>query len=160
MEDTAETRTGARHVYGPRQVGRLLPAITRPAFRRRSPATAQIVLDWDLIVGPELAAEAIPSGLRAGTLTISCEGPTAMELQHLSAGLLALINAHLGRDVVQRLRFMQDHRPKQAPSPPQLRAENHEAAERAVASMPRGELRDALASLGRAALSTYSPAKR
>ena len=32
-----------RHVYGPRPVGALMPRLTRPTFRRRAPATAQVL---------------------------------------------------------------------------------------------------------------------
>ena len=34
-----------RHVYGPRPVGVLVPAVTREAFRKRSPAAAQVMAD-------------------------------------------------------------------------------------------------------------------
>ena len=33
----------------------LVPALVRPAFRKRSPAAAQVMADWDQIVGPALA---------------------------------------------------------------------------------------------------------
>ena len=72
-----------RHVYGPRPVGALMPRLTRPAFRRRAPATAQVLADWSAIVGPAIAAVTTPRRLAAGTLTIACAGPIAMELQHL-----------------------------------------------------------------------------
>lgn len=141
-----------RFVYGPRPVGALVPAITRAAFRRRAPATAQIVADWEAIVGPALSATAMPRRFAAGTLTVACPGPVALELQHLSGMLIERINAHLGHPAVARLRFVQDATPAApdppAPPPPQAVA----AAESAVAGLPSGELRDALAALGRAVL--------
>ena len=42
------------------------------------------------------------------TLTLACAGPVAMELQHMSEELVSRINRHLGRIVVQRLRFVQE----------------------------------------------------
>src|SRR3984957_19274972 len=100
-------KTDERHVYGPRPVGALMPLLTRPAFRRRSPATAQVLADWAVIVGPAIAAVTTPRRLSAGTLTIACAGPIAMELQHLANEVMARINAHLGSQAVTGLRFVQ-----------------------------------------------------
>ena len=95
-----------RHVYGPRTVGSMVPRLTRPTFRRRAPATAQVLADWEAIVGPAIAAVTTPRRLSSGTLTIACAGPIAMELQYLSGELTGRINAHLGSQVVTSLRFV------------------------------------------------------
>ena len=42
--------------YGMRSVAALVPKIARPVFQKRSPASAQLLADWDEIVGPELAS--------------------------------------------------------------------------------------------------------
>ena len=133
----------ARHPYGPRPLGALMPAITRAAFRRRSPAAAQVLLDWGEIVGPAVAAMAIPKRLVGTTLTLACSGPAALELQHLSAALIGRINAHLGRTAVEQLRFVQDGAPPAPPAPPRGRAPPV-----AIDDMAEGELRDALGRLG------------
>ncbi|WP_415498186.1 DUF721 domain-containing protein [Acetobacter orientalis] len=91
-----------------RSLAALLPAVTAPAFRRRSPASVQVFTDWADIVGPAHAAVTTPSKLSAGTLTIACAGPVAMELQHLSDALVARINTWCGHGLVARLRFVQD----------------------------------------------------
>ena len=78
----------ARWNFGPRPLGALVPAVVRPVFRTRAPATVQVLADWEAIVGPALAAVTLPKRLSAGTLTIACAGPVAMELQHLSEALL------------------------------------------------------------------------
>ena len=96
-----------RFVYGPRPVGALMPRLTRAAFRRRSPATAQVMADWPAIVGPAIATVTTPRRLAAGSLTIACAGPIAMELQHLAGEVIARINAHLGSQAVATLRFVQ-----------------------------------------------------
>jgi hypothetical protein len=140
-----------RHVYGPRPVSALVPALVRPAFRRRAPATAQVLADWEVIVGPALAAETTPRKLFGGCLSIVCGGPVALELQHLSESLMARINAHLGKVAVTRLRFIQDI-PPPPPAVAAPRPQAVEAARRAVASLPAGDLRDALESLGRLVL--------
>ncbi len=57
VSDTkAPVPPGSRNVYGPRAVGTLIPALTRPAFRRLGPAAARLIADWEAIVGPGLAA--------------------------------------------------------------------------------------------------------
>jgi hypothetical protein len=143
-----------RHVYGPRSIGALLPRITRPAFRKRAPAAAQVIADWDAIMGPALAAVTVPRRLAAGTLVISCSGPIALELQHLSAELIERINTHLGRPTVRGLRFVQDARkaPMPAPTPALLSPPVAARAEAAVADLPDGPVREALLALGRSVL--------
>jgi hypothetical protein len=152
-EDKArQSDVASRHVYGPRPVSALVPALVRPAFRRRAPATAQVLADWEAIVGPALAAETTPRKLFSGTLSIVCAGPVALELQHLAEPLMARINGHLGKVAVTRLRFIQDI-PRALPPVAPRRQPAIDAARQAVASLPAGELRDALESLGRVVLS-------
>ena len=154
-----------RHVYGPRPVGTLMQHITRPAFRRRAPATAQVLADWTAIVGPAIAAVTTPRRLSAGTLTIACSGPIAMELQHLAGEVMARINTHLGSQTVTALRFVQTLErtlPPLAASAPPDPAELA-AVEAALSGLPDGELRAALAALGRSVAirpSTPRPPRR
>lgn len=126
----------------------MIARLARPAFRRRSPAGAQLMADWPDVVGPALSAVTQPLRLSAGTLTLGCSGPVAMELQHLAPEVIARINAHLGRPAVERLRFVQQApasaaparaKPKPVVLPPEVEAR--------IATMPEGELRDALAKL-------------
>lgn len=136
-----------RRAMTARSLGALLPAITEPAFRRRNPATVQVFSDWADIVGPAHAAVTTPSKLTAGTMTIACAGPVAMELQHLSDALIARINTWCGQALVARLRFVQDPKagirvaPKKAPS---LRP----APTCSLPEMEDSPLRSALESLG------------
>lgn len=144
----------ARHVYGPRPIGALIPGLVRVAFRKRAPATAQVIADWEAIAGPMLAALATPRRLAAGTLTLACPGPAALELQHLAPVLMERINAQLGHPAVERLRFVQaGGLPRPAPRPVPARIPGVDsAAERAVTRVPPGPVRDALLALGRAVL--------
>ena len=141
-----EPTKAARHPFGPRPIGALVPGVTRPAFRKQSPAAAQLLSDWPLIVGPALAATAQPKRFHAGTLTLGCSGPAALELQHLAGPLVERINGHLGRPLVQRLRFVHQASP-QAPTPPRQRPR---AEPLAIEGLPDGPLRDALGALGAA----------
>lgn len=133
-----------RHVYGPRPVGALVPVVTRAAFKARAPGVAAIMADWADMVGPKLAADATPRRLSAGTLTLACAGPVAMELQHLSGPLIERINGHLGHQAVQRLRFVQDVAPPAAPVPRRRRV----AVQVDLPGIPAGDLQDALRRLG------------
>lgn len=162
----ADTRSGmaaaARHVYGPRPIGALVPLLTRPAFRRINPAAAQVMADWSAIVGPALAAVTTPHRLSAGQLTIACSGPIAMELQHLATELIGRINTHLGGTPVKTLRFRQTRAPAPYPAVPVAAPPQPDVArqaEAAVAGVPPGELRTALAALGTAVLSSAARTK-
>ena len=135
----------------PLPLGSLIPAVTRPAFRRRSPAGAQVLADWPQIVGPALAAVTSPLRLTAGTLTLACAGPVAMELQHLGPELIARINGQLGRAAVERLRFVQQPppgAPRSAPPAPGP-ARIPDRVQDRLAALPEGDLRRALENLAR-----------
>jgi hypothetical protein len=148
-----------RHLFGPRPLGSLVPRLTRPAFHATSPATAQVMADWAAIVGPLLAAVSAPRRLATGTLTIACAGAVAMELQHYAGELIERINMHLGSPTVRALRFVQTALPAPRATLPPAPASGAvaAAAESAVAGLPEGELREALAALGRAVLASDAP---
>ncbi len=147
-------KTEARHPFGPRPIGALLPAITRGAFRRRSPAAARLLADWVAIVGPALAMVTAPERLAAGVLSIACAGPVALELQHLAPKLIERINIHAGRTLVTRLRFHQiaaaQARAPAATMARALPAGAEVVLEQRLAGVPEGPLREALARLGQA----------
>jgi hypothetical protein len=149
------TRSGI--LQGPRPVGALVPAITRPVFRKHSPAAAQIMADWATIVGPKVASMTTPRRLDRGTLTIGCAGPTAMDLHYVGQELIARINAHVGGQPVHSLRFTQAGMPPRAPPVPLPPPEAVAEAEAAVAHLPDGDLRSALAALGRVVLARTRP---
>ncbi len=136
----------------PLPLASLIPAVTRPAFRRRSPAGAQVLADWPALVGPAIADVTRPLRLTQGTLTIACAGPVAMELQHLAPELMRRINGAVGRATVERLRFVQQ-------APARLRPAAAAAAPAApipqpvrdrLGAVPAGDLREALENLARA----------
>jgi hypothetical protein len=141
-----------RFFGGPRPLGALIPALTRPAFKRKSPAAAQIMADWPALVGPALAAVTQPLRLTAGSLTIACSGPIALELSHLAPELMARINGGLGRVAVERLRFVQTNQPARAGAKPALPPRPVVLPARVAAnleSLPTGDLREALERLAR-----------
>jgi hypothetical protein len=151
VDDDTHTGMAAqeRFVYGPRPLGSLVPNVTRTTFRRRNPASAQIITDWDIIVGPKVASMTVPRRLDRGVLTIACAGPTAMDLHYMGIEVINRINTHLGTQLVHSLKFTQAGMPRRPPpvrpSPPEAILE----AELAVAGLPDGDLKSALAALGR-----------
>lgn len=135
---------------GVQELGALIPRATRPAFRRRSPDAAQILADWPQIIGPEVARMAEPVRLSAGTLTLACNGPAAMELGMAAPALMQRINGHLGRLVVRKFAFVQRApqpiearpvRPVPGPLPPRVT--------KSLETVDSEELRQALERLAR-----------
>jgi hypothetical protein len=124
-------------------LAQLVPAVTRAAFKKRSPAGATLMADWVSIVGPQLALVTEPRRLTRGTLTVACAGPVAMELQHLQGALLDRINTQAGQTLVERLRFTQDHVATRAAAVATRRA----VAKQPLDGLPDGALADALAGL-------------
>ncbi|MDJ0387622.1 DciA family protein [Roseomonas sp. E05] len=148
-KEAARPAPAWRADFGPRPLAALLPRLTRPVFKRRSPAAAHLMTDWPEIVGPALAAQSVPLRLTGGTLTLRCTGPMAMELQHMAPQLAARINTAMGQRLVERLRFVQGSMPAPAPkarrpAPVKLPA----SVDRALEEIEDPELRAALARLG------------
>ncbi|AHJ63742.1 putative cytosolic protein [Granulibacter bethesdensis] len=155
-----QPRNGMAQPYfqrGPRAISALLPAITRPVFRKSAPGLATLLSEWTTIAGPVLSSTATPRKLTKGTLVLGCTGPAAMELQHSTPQLIQRINFFLGNKAVERIRLTQEA----PPAPPTVRkkpvrAETpaiRAAVERRLDGLPEGGLRDALAALGTAMLS-------
>jgi hypothetical protein len=150
----------ARFVYGPRPLGALVPAIARQTFRKHNPASAQIIADWDIIVGPKVAAMTVPRRLDRGILTIACSGPSAMDLHYMGVEVINRINTHLGGQPVHTLKFTQAGMPRKPPVNPPKPPEAILEAQAAVADLPDGDLKDALAALGRVVLGRRKHTKR
>ena len=114
-DDTPNDMAGReRFVYGPRPLGSLVPDITRRTYRKRNPASAQIVADWEIIVGPKIASMTVPRRLERGVLTIACAGPAAMDLHYMGVEVINRINTHLGGQPVHSLKFTQAGMPRAA----------------------------------------------
>lgn len=130
----------ARRSYALRGIASLLAPVLRPAFRKRAPAAAQLLADWPMLAGPELAARAGPVKFAAGTLTLACAGPAAMELQMSAPAIMQRLNLALGSPMVERLRFVQQAPP--APAAPAARARPKPAPP--PENLPEGPLGEAL----------------
>lgn len=156
--DERSGKQGERRGGGPVAVASVVASVTRPLMRGRQATVARLALDWPQVVGPALAAvtapEKLAGGAAGGALTIRASGPMALELTHLAPELIGRINAHLGREAVTRLRFSAEKRaalPQRERSlrlPPPPPKEARARAAEAVASLPEGDLKSALARLG------------
>ncbi|WP_240386428.1 DUF721 domain-containing protein [Asaia bogorensis] len=154
---TQQTVDRERRTMTGRALGAILPQVTRPAFNRKPAPAVRLILDWAEIVGPALAAQTEPRKVSAGTLTIACTGPVALELQHLAPQLIERINNHCGplrsgRDLrfddgtqlVRKIRILQDPGIVR-PATPAARPAPRPVA---ITGMKEGELQEVLSRLG------------
>jgi hypothetical protein len=143
-----------------RAIGAELAPIIRPILGKRGIGEAQLIAEWDAIIGADLAAEARPDRLtfppgerRDGTLRLKVGPAVALELQHREPLIIERINAFFGYRAVARLAFVQSALPKPKPPAPTQRplspAETTALAER-VETVADPELKAALARLGQA----------
>lgn len=150
----------------PRPVAEQLQRALGPAFARQGFASSELVTRWSEIAGAEIAAHAEPEKIQwprpfqnqppeAGTLWLRVEGPTALEIQHLSPLILERVNRFFGWRAVATLRLRQAPIRRRLPAPP--RRPDPAATARVAAGLGEiadDKLRDALARLGAAVKAT------
>ena len=96
----------------PRPLADLLHKTLTDAFARQGFASSELVTRWADIVGAEIAAHSEPEKIQwtrgadghtpePGTLVLRVEGPTAIEIQHLSGVVLERVNRFFGWQAVQ-----------------------------------------------------------
>lgn len=102
----------------PRPLADFLGVCLSEAFAEQGFASAELVTRWTDIVGAEIAAHAEPIKVQwrkaAGgepaepaTLVLRVEGPTAIEIQHLSGVIVERVNRFFGWQAVGRLALRQ-----------------------------------------------------
>jgi hypothetical protein len=141
------------------------PALTA-AFKRHGFASTEIVTHWEDIVGAEIAKHCEPIKItwpRKGdlgdaeapepaTLVLRCQGPAAIEIQHLAGVIVERVNRFLGWRAIDRVALRQAPLARRAkPKPPP--AIDAEAARRMAEQMTDitdDSLRAALGRLGAA----------
>jgi hypothetical protein len=146
----------------PRPLKDLLHKTLSDAFAKQGFASTELVTRWTEIVGAEIAAHCEPEKIQwprpvagrppePGVLLLRAEGPTAVEIQHLSGVILERVNRFFGWQAVGGLRLRQaplGRKPRQAPPAPDREAAAQIAA--ALTEIADDGLRDALARLGAA----------
>jgi hypothetical protein len=147
-----------------RALGAELAPIIRPVLGKRGIGEAQLIQEWDAIVGADLAGEARPDRLtfpagerRDGTLRLKVAPAVALELQHREPLIVERINAFFGYQAVARLAFIQGTPAKRRPPAPsrrKLSPAEQDAVTRSTQTVEDPDLKEALARLGRAILET------
>jgi len=150
-----------RQAQGPRALGGTLAKLTRPAYKRRGFAQADVLARWSAIVGEALAATSCPEKLSfptgaggGGTLQVRVASGFALEMQHLAPLVIERINGFYGYRAVARLKLVQGALPPKRAShmravrPLDMIEEDRLARQLSATADP--ELRAALAALGRA----------
>jgi hypothetical protein len=146
----------------PRPLAELLHKTLGEVFARQGFASAEVITRWADIVGAEIAAHTEPERIgwprpidgrlpQPGTLFLRVEGPTAIEIQHLSGVILERVNRFFGWQALASLRLRQAPLGRKTRKP--LPAPDPDATERIKAELGAVEsepLRDALARLGAA----------
>ncbi len=146
----------------PRSLADLLHRTLKDAFAKQGFAASELVTRWTEIVGPEIADHSQPEKIQwprraegqapePGILVLRVEGPTAIEIQHLSSVVLERVNRFFGWKAVGGLRLRQA--PLSRKAAPQCPIPDPEAAARIAAGLTEiadEKLRDALARLGAA----------
>lgn len=119
-------------------VGNDARRLAERAFGRAGFTDCTVVLRWEEIVGQEVARLARPmklnEGPAGGVLTLKAEPAASVFLQHETRALCGRINAFLGRQAVQRLRFvygtLASEEAEPRPPPPATDAPTGDAARR------------------------------
>ena len=101
-----------------RPLADILRNTIKDAFAKQGFAATELVTRWGEIVGPEISAHCEPEKIQwprpyggddqqPGTLVLRVEGPTAIEIQHLSRIILERVNRFFGWQAVTDLRLRQ-----------------------------------------------------
>jgi hypothetical protein len=97
-----------------KSIRKVIPAILKPALDKRGFAQAQIVLDWEKIVGPQMALYGVPERIsyyknatRKGTLVLSVTPGWAPIIHHGQQQIIERINAYFGYEAISRLQLKQ-----------------------------------------------------
>ncbi len=134
--------------------------ITKAAFARYGFAQADVVANWEAIVGSDLAAVSAPERIRwprgsgeqaqkqGGTLVIRASPGRALELQYEASRIIARINSFFGYGAIAGIKVIQAQelppRPAKAPSLPEK-----PVCEQQLAALDESPLKSALERLGR-----------
>ncbi|HXW31335.1 MAG TPA: DciA family protein [Xanthobacteraceae bacterium] len=146
-----------------RRVGELLERCLSQTLARQGFASTELVTRWPEIVGAEIAAHAEPlkiswprgphaEATTPATLLLRVEGPSAIEIQHLSGVILERVNRFFGWRAVGKVALRQAPLARRPP-PAVVAAPSAEATAQIAATLTAiadEDLRAALARLGAA----------
>ncbi len=118
-----------RLARGPVNIASLSMRAAKPALGKRGFAAAEILTHWATIVGPDLAAFAVPIEIKfprgknmGATLHLRIASGAAATLLHLKTPtILARVNGFMGYGAVAALQVAQGPLPRARPAPPPVR---------------------------------------
>jgi hypothetical protein len=146
----------------PRPLSDLLHKTLTEAFAKQGFASTELVTRWTEIVGADIAEYSQPEKIQwsrtrdgrlpePGKLVLRVEGPTALEIQHLSGIILERVNRFFGWQAVGAIRLRQGPlRRMQRDVPPAPDPELAARITAGLADIQDEKLRNALARLGAA----------
>jgi hypothetical protein len=145
---------------GLRALGAEIPRIAGAALGKRGFGEAQLITQWEAVIGQDLAEKLSPERIsfprgerRNGTLRLRVASAFATEAQHLEPVLIERINAFFGYGAVARLALVPGPPLSAKPAPRRWRklsVEVQRAIDARVAGVADPELRAALSRLGAA----------
>ncbi|HEV2757151.1 MAG TPA: DUF721 domain-containing protein [Actinomycetota bacterium] len=102
----------------PRPLKDLLPDATKRLGIPSPEATGRVWARWKEVVGPDVAAHAEPTSLRAGVLRIRADSPAwATEIGYLAGEIRSRVNAATGEPLVSEVRVWTGPPPARANVP-------------------------------------------
>ncbi len=148
-------------------MGELLAEILDPVIARRSGVNTELAAAWADIVGPPHGEASAPLKIdwprdadefRPGRLTIACDGPAAVFIQHSVDEIRARLNTFFGFAAIDAIRVVQRKpdapRRRQERASVQLSPAGRERLDRILAHVEDDELRTRLEALGRGVLAS------
>lgn len=131
--------------------------LTRAAFARHGFAQAELVANWDEIVGPELGAISAPESLKAprgagaaklgATLHLRAAPGRALEVSYAAPRIIERVNAFLGFGAVTHVKAVAAARWRDVPTAPPPLPETSPAEHR-LATISDETLKNSLRRLG------------
>jgi hypothetical protein len=158
-DNNAVTRRSGRR--GPQALAQDATGLLKQHLNGRGFAQVELVTRWAEIAGATLSDHCFPLRLSqskadGAMLTLIADDRAALELQHQTPKLISKINTYFGTTVVGKIKVVAG----EIPRPPAVRAakrplsaEEESMLQARVQAVEDPELRDALARLGRHALS-------
>jgi len=139
-----------------------VPRIAGLALGKYGFGEAQLVTQWEAVIGAELAAKLAPDRLsfsrgerRNGTLRLRVASAFAIEAQHLEPVIIERINGFFGYSAVGRIVLVHGPMPQPAPAAPRLRpldSREKQALDQRLEAIADPDLRAALGRLGAAVI--------
>jgi hypothetical protein len=101
-----------------RPLATLAQGVLQETFAKQGFASTELVTRWQEIAGPDIAAHAEPIKIRwpraiegeqpePATLVLRVEGPTAIEIQHLSGVIIERVNRFFGWKAIGQIALRQ-----------------------------------------------------